>query len=587
MRVPGPVDRGTTKMWRFRCGHRARAYLRGVRGRPVTHLLLFLHWLLIGCSGPADADSGVALDGGSDAGLDAAPADAGPVDAGVLRLQLLGITDFHGRVMRTVDAPGASLLATEIARLRAEVPNTLLVSSGDLIGASTLHSAALRDEPTIDLMDVIGLDVGTVGNHELDRPFAELRRLLEGGCHPGDGCFDPARPYDGASFPVLGANVLDATGEPVLPPTALLEVGGIRVGFIGVTLVETADLVYPPYLDGLSFADEADTVNRYVPELRTAGADVVVVLMHHGVESPGLGCLTPRGGAWDDVERFDPGVIVVFMGHTHAHYACSTGGPAFVAAGSWGQFVADVDLTLDARTREILATEVAAVRVTAVSSTQPDVDAYVAWLEGVVGPIAAREVGRITADVSNAVDANGSQAAGYLVADAILAAFPDADVAFHNHGGTRSTLRHAADAGEPEDGIVTYRELFDMLPFGNDTVVMTLTGAQLETLLEQQFRGDGNNILQPSSTLRYRWTVTTLGDHVDPADVLVDGAPLDLAGTYRVAANGYIGEGGAEFHELALGTGRVAGPPLLDVVEAYLAAASPYTPPPLDRISGP
>lgn len=527
--------------------------------------------VLVACTDPPTPDAGV------DAGPDAV--DAGGDAGAEIHLQILGITDFHGRVLPEPGVPGASALAAQIAALEAEAPNSLLVSSGDLIGGSTLASGLLRDEPALDVMDLMGLDVSTVGNHEFDRPFAELERLLEGGCHPDDGCFDPSRPYDGVSFPMLGANVVvAATGEPALTPYVVVEVAGVRVGFVGITLAGTARIVFAPYLEGLSIEDEADTVNRYLPRMRADGAEVIVVLIHKSV-SDASDCASPIGGAWYDVERFDPGVDAVFMGHNHVQYACEQADRVFVSAGRWGDVVADVDLTFDTTTRTVVERHARLVPVDP-TGTVPAVDAYLAWLEGIVGPRAAREVGRITADISNDASVDASQPAGFLVADAILAAVPGADVAFTNVGGTRTTLRYAASGDETEDGIVTYAELYAMLPFGNDVLTMTLTGAQLEALLEEQGR---NGILQPSASLRY--TFATSGDPIDPAEVFIDGAPLDRAASYRVAVNSYIAEGGDGFTTLPMGTERTPGPPLLDVVEAYLAASSPYAPPALDRIS--
>ena len=228
--------------------------------------------------------------------LAAPAAPARPPPAEDVEVQLLGLNDFHGHLESTtpgtiapdpasprVPAGGAEYLATHIRTKAAENRNTLVVSAGDLIGASPLLSALFHDEPTIEAMNQIGLDLNAVGNHEFDEGAAELKRMQRGGCHPVDGCLDGTG-FGGAHFRFLAANVVRAdSGKTLFRPYAIRKFDGIKIGFIGMTLEGTPDIVSPAGVAGLDFLDEAETANRYARELRRKhGVRAIVVLLHEG-----------------------------------------------------------------------------------------------------------------------------------------------------------------------------------------------------------------------------------------------------------------------------------------------------------------
>src|SRR5215831_17254809 len=277
-----------------------------------------------------------------------------------VHVQLLAFNDFHGNLEPpsgtvrlpdgTVPAGGGAWLAAEVARLRAEEPDTLVVAAGDLIGASPLASALTHDEPSIALMDALGLDVSSVGNHEFDEGADELLRLQKGGCRADDrGCKAPGFP--GARFTYLAANVFDRSGNTFLPATVLKKVGGATIGFVGVVLHETPSVVTPSGIAGLTFGDEADAVNAAVPKLRQAGADAVVVLIHQGGAqaqgSPPGECRGFSGPLVDIAQRFR-GVDVIVSGHTHQVYVCpDLGGALATSAGAYGRFLTRIELDVD------------------------------------------------------------------------------------------------------------------------------------------------------------------------------------------------------------------------------------------------
>jgi 5'-nucleotidase len=535
-------------------------------------------------------------------------------------VQLLALNDFHGNVeapsgssgrVGTVTAGGAEYLATHVAALEATNPdNTFVVSAGDLIGASPLLSALFHDEPTIEAMNEIGLDYNAVGNHEFDEGVTELRRMQRGGCHPIDGCLD-GDGFAGADFDFLAANVVDRRGRTLFPPFAIERVGhGASVAFIGMTLEGTPTIVSAAGIQGWSFLDEADTVNRLVPHLKRMGVDAVVVLLHEGGLPTALdinGCAGVSGPIVDIVDRMTDDVDLVVSGHTHQPYNCVIDGTPVTSAYSFGRLVTDIDMTIDARRGEVSRLAINNRIVTRDVPADPAITALLDRYRAVAAPIANRPIGHITADITRTNDPDGSleQALGNAIADAQLAASntPEtggAQLALMNPGGVRADLTYAGSAAGEGDGVVTYGEAFTVQPFGNGLLTMTLTGAQLEQVLEQQFCGinsPANNgffrVLLPSAGLHYTWDPAAAGaadcasaDAIDPASITLGGAPLDLGASYRVTVNTFLADGGDGFTVLRDGTDRFGGPVDTDAFEAYLRAAEPtgISPPALDRI---
>src|SRR5689334_18326814 len=190
-------------------------------------------------------------------------------------LQLLALNDFHGNLQppagssgrvteleadgttKTIDAGGVEYLASSLRTARQGHDRSLTVAAGDLIGASPLLSGLFHDEPTVEAMNKIGLDVTSVGNHEFDEGKDELLRMQNGGCHPVDGCYQAGKTFPGADYPILSANVVsEKTGRPLLAPYTVKNVKGVRVGFIGVTLKGTPGIVTASGVKGLKFLDE-------------------------------------------------------------------------------------------------------------------------------------------------------------------------------------------------------------------------------------------------------------------------------------------------------------------------------------------
>ena len=550
------------------------------------------------------------------AALAVAPAGATP--SGQVQVQILALNDFHGNLEPPTSssgcvpavsgcpapntvAGGVEYLATHINNLRALNPNTVVVSAGDMIGASPLLSALFHDEPTIEAFNLIGLDFNAVGNHEFDEGWHELVRMQEGGCHPVDGCLD-GDDFSGANFQFLAANVVrENNGKTIFPGYKIRSFDGAKVAFIGMTLEGTPLIVTPSGISDLNFLDEADTVNALIPELKAKGIETIVVLIHEGADQSTAdgatnpnACVGVSGPIVDIVNRFDDEVDVVISGHTHQPYNCVIDNKIVTSAFSFGRLVTKVDLTLDRATGEVVTMAAENKIVTRDVPKSSPLTALIAKYNTIAAPLANRVIGSITAAITRTANAAGESALGDVIADGQLAAtsapeFGGAVVAFMNPGGIRADLSFPSSPAGEGDGNVTYGEMFTVQPFGNSMVTMTLTGVQIERLLEEQFAPctlGSNRILQVSAGFTYTWSASGGScDKVNPATIMLNGVVIDPTASYRVTVNSFLADGGDSFPILTQGTNRLGGAVDTDAFEAYFAANSPVAPGPQNRIT--
>ncbi|MGK8506330.1 bifunctional metallophosphatase/5'-nucleotidase [Nocardia asiatica] len=504
-------------------------------------------------------------------------------------VHLFGFNDLHGNLqppggstgkIAGHDAGGAAYLATHLARLKAAYPASAVVAAGDNIGASPLVSGLFHDEPTITFLNNVAVAASAVGNHEFDEGVRELTRLQQGGC-AYDGC-SPGAPFTGAKFPYLAANVADAQGNlpPALRPWTLLEVGGHRIGVIGTVTPDTANIVLPEGIRGYHFGDQAAAVNRYVPEMKAAGAEAIVALVHDGgAQRPERdapldynGCANVTPNVTGMAERLDPAVRAVFTAHSHQPYVCTVGGKVITQAASYGRLITDVTLRFG-------GDGVQASAVNRVVTREVTPDAPTTALIDFFAEQARPRAGRVVGATANVLPHNpgpaGTSPLGDVIADSMLSvtAGPSAAVAaFMNPGGVRADLKQ---------GPITYGDLFTVQPFGNQVVTLTLTGSQILRLLEQQWGTPGKaTILSPAGiTYAYSETAPT-GAKVIADSVRVAGAPLNPVATYRVTTNSFLASGGDGFTVFTEGTETAAGPIDLDAFETFLRDKPPLQAPP-------
>ncbi|MFC7870549.1 bifunctional metallophosphatase/5'-nucleotidase [[Kitasatospora] papulosa] len=548
-------------------------------------------------------------------------------------VQLLSFNDLHGNLeppagsagsvsetqadgtVKSVPAGGVEYLATSLRTARKGHPYSVTAAGGDMVGASPLLSGLFHDEPTIEALNGLDLDVTAVGNHEFDEGATELGRLQNGGCHPVEGCYEKGKKFKGADFPYLAANVTsEKTGKPILKPYTVWKKNGVKIGFIGVTLEGTPNIVTANGVKGLKFHDEIETVNKYAKELDRQGVKSIVALIHEGgapasssynydCDSPGAGDGI-SGPIVDIAKGITPKVDALVTGHTHQAYVCTvpdpSGKPRMVtSASSFGKLYTDTTLTYDRRTKDIVRTSVESANhiVSRDQAKATDMTALIARWNTLAAPIANRPQGYISADINGRGSTAPEKPLGNLIADAQREGLAPADkggavVAFMNPGGIRSDLVFKA-SGSEGDGVVTYGEAFTVQPFTNMMNVVDLTGAQLVAALQQQVSGSNEaspKILQVSEGLTYTLDMKKSGAARVVADTIrLNGEAIDPAKSYRVAMNEFLAGGGDGFAALGQGTNKLVGASDLDLFNAYLAAHStasaPLAPPATDRIT--
>ncbi|RFU85761.1 bifunctional metallophosphatase/5'-nucleotidase [Streptomyces triticagri] len=574
-----------------------------------------------------------------------AGADSGARQAGhghgkhgrTVDVQLLSFNDLHGNLeppdgssgqvteerpdgtTTQVDAGGAEYLASSLRSARKGEKYSVTAAAGDMIGASPLLSGLFHDEPTIEALNKLDLDVTGVGNHEFDEGRAELERMQKGGCHPEDGCFEKDekgrdKTFEGADFPYLAANVTDEkTGKPILKPYTVWKHKGVKIGFIGVTLEGTPDIVSAEGVKGLEFHDEIETVDKYAEELDRKGVKSIVALIHEGgapaspsynydCDSPGPGDGI-SGPITDIAKGITPKVDALVTGHTHEAYACTVPDPkgqprTVTSASSFGKLYTDTTLTYDRKTKDIVRTSVKSANhvVSREQEKAPDITALIERWNELAAPIANEAVGHIAGDIPGRGATTPESPLGDLIADAQLehakSLDEKAELALMNPGGIRADLVHKA-SGSEGDGVVTYGEAFTVQPFSNTVNLVDLTGEQLVTALQQQVSGpneESPKILQVSDGLTYTLDLTKSGaDRVVADSIELNGEAIDPAKTYRVAMNSFLAGGGDGFEALGEGANPLVGGDDLQALNDYLKANSsadqPIDPPKADRIT--
>ena len=515
----------------------------------------------------------------------ATPADA-PA-AGTTTIDLLGITDLHGHISRTtqtdrstgqtsVEDPGAVTLACEVSAARTANPNTLFVSAGDSVGGSAYVSSILQDRPTMEALNAMSLDASALGNHELDQGLTDLEtRIL------------PA-----SSFPILAANVSGSaplSAEGGGNGVFIKEVGGVRVGFVGVVTDELPTLVSPSALSTLTLSPAVAAANARAAELKdgdpTNGeADVVVVLSHEDAASTAT--------------SFSKNVDAVFSGHTHVPFAKTVTGAegnpiAVVQADHYGWALGRIRLSYDPASRK---TTVVSADNEDLRSSSCTTDAY-----GVAGIVAQAEkdsateggkpLAKIGSDFLRGSDGSGpgsnrgtESTASDLIAESfrswlatdIQPAGSTRYVGIMNPGGVRADLLYAA-SGSEGDGVLTSGEAYTVQPFGNEMAYTTLTGAELRTLLSQQWQpGSSRPVLTLglSSNVDVLTEASTPGGSAAPAirEIRVDGEPLADEDTVVVASNSFLLTGGDGYTVFKDKPSTNTGVLDRDVTSAYLAS---------------
>ena len=522
--------------------------------------------------------------------------------SGTTDITIFSINDFHGNLQADKPVPymapkeehghihptdnsltpsgGYAYLATVLKQRRALAPASILVGAGDLIGASPIGAAALRDEPVIEALNQLDLSVTSVGNHEFDNGSTALKSMIKGEC-PSEGCSFSG--FRGATYDYLAANVLDraAPGNtPWLKPYVIRQVGDVKVAFIGAVTADTPNLVAGEGVKQLRFEEEANAINRYVPEIKQQGVSAIVVLIHEGAyykgaaTDPSYSCPGLHGPIINIVKKLDKAISLIVSGHTHQAYTCKVDGRMVVQAKSYGAYLTETTLTIDRKSKQVI-NAVATNHLVEQGKLSVDADAQklVEQVAALTNIVRNRPIVKIPAQLTRTSDTNGFDSSlGNAIADAQLRfarTLGDADVSLINASGLRNDLPAGAFS---QDVPITFGDIYAVQPFGNVLMSMKLSGAQLMELLQQQWEGrtfSNRKKIYVSQGLSYLWKPEAEPDQ-RIQKLSLNGKPIDVARQYTVIVNNFMAEGGDGFTVLKQATERKILGKDLDAFEAYL-----------------
>lgn len=510
-------------------------------------------------------------------GVGSSAAYAAPAEP--IEIQLLGINDFHGRLEAAPqhNIAGAAVLAGAVTALRTQNPNTVFVSAGDNVGGSTFTSFVANDEPTIRALTAAGLEVSAVGNHEFDQGYRDL--------------VDRIIPSYGSPNLGLGANVrLKATGGPALPEYAIIERGGVKIGFIGVVTEDTATAVTAEFVQDVAFEDQLATASEVADRIAN-DVDVTVVLSHDGSPAQDCAAIATEDSSFGNLVRGMNGKAdAIISGHTHNAYACNIDGLPVISSGFYGAALSQVKMSVDALTGDVLTSRAAIIPLisdgTPAFSADPAVANLVAEAVAAAEQEGAQPVGKISASVLRGGTPSGSDrgvesALGNLIADIMHAKVPDADIAIVNPGSLRADLLFTGD------GTLSYRDVASVQPFGNTLISMTLTGAQMREILEAQWYADGGAPLKRHLAVSEGFSYTYNPDAPGGSRIgtlTLNDTPVTDADTVRIVTNGFLASGGDGFATFTQGAHTIdTGYNDLQVTVEYFAAHAVVDPPALSR----
>jgi 5'-nucleotidase len=577
------------------------------------------------------------------------PAFASPAAAdtasgnGYVNVQIVNITDLHGYLQppastdggvitgaggATLQVGGVGYLATHLKRLREGRTNSIFCSAGDNFSGWPYYVDSQNNEPTIEALNAMGLQFSTVGNHELDKSTDFLVNHMEHGApYPVVGMDDSfidstGKKFHGADFNYYTGNVLYKNSGKMIVPAYNVEwvtgpKGPIPIGFIHMTVfgAEGADPALGfncSFQPTLTTVDEIESANRSAAELKKRNVRALVIVMHEGgyAGADFNSGTNPTGPCFDIAHAVDPDIGAIITGHWHCRFNMMIPDPngvprPVVEAGYYGQVINEIQLKLDPDTGEIVraltvSTNHAVTHDVPVDEQLQDIADY--WTRQ-SDKLYATPLARQTGDFTRTPNADGESTLGNLVADfmvwdtqqgnerhadlALVPAHPIAGAAALRGDIPYAKGTNAAD----EDGLILFGEAWNAYGYDSPVVSVTITGGTLHQVLEQQWQAqpDGSVKYGPlavSEGVRYRYDASKpVGQRIDPADVTINGAPLDLGRSYRVAANSYTIEGRDGFPALMTFTDPMRHTLDHEGFIRYVRKLRVLTPAPLGRAS--
>jgi 2',3'-cyclic-nucleotide 2'-phosphodiesterase (5'-nucleotidase family) len=442
-------------------------------------------------------------------------------------IRVVATSDLHGALLPRDRGTGrhrggAAALAAHIQRLRAANPDgTLLLDGGDMF-QGTMISNLFHGRPVVEHMNRLGYTAAAIGNHEFDWSVDTLiARVKE------------------MRFPALAANLVERRGgkRPWWTRSdTLFTRRGVRIALLGIAYPATPSVSLAENVASLRFLDDSVTAGRLVSALRDRKAEVVIGLSHVPATQDSAGRIH---GGLARLAAGVPGVDLWLGGHSHTVVAGEVGGVLAMVPGSHGEWVGLVDLVVDPTRDRVVERRWRHIptwtdEVMPDSATQQMVERWQSLLGGQASAVIGRNLRRLTKN------RGGESPIGSLVADAMREA-TGAEIALQNNGGLRAEL--------PE-GAITRAALFEVIPFDNEIITLTLSGGEVKQTLEE---GLAHERIVQVSGIRYRFDLgRPVGSRVTS---LTDAAgnALDPGRLFRVACNDFMAQGGDDLRTLARG----------------------------------
>lgn len=473
-----------------------------------------------------------------------------------VNLQVLQFSDFHGALESSATNIGAATLVSAFERDRAAVPNTITVSAGDNFGGSPAISAQFEELPSVQVLNAMGLDVSTTGNHEHDRPLSHLRSMVQA-----------------SDFAWVVSNYSTLaplrTGKEKVDEFTIVDADGVQVGIVGMNTEDTAEVTAPGNLNfgasgtkAIEISPKTSEVNKRVKAARKAGADVVIALLHQGWQ-------TNAGeqpvGRLIDVTRALRGVDLSYGGHTHQTFASIVNNVPVAQTLNAGQEYTRSQVCVDKRTGTVVGVASEHVTKQMVALLEPDartqalVDRYADELSARLDRVIGVVDGVFPRGGVPPVERSGESALGSYYADALREKY-QTDIAFISGGGLRDTFpaggytpkdpslrRPGPGSTGPYD--VTLGDVVAVLPFNNYTATSTITGADLWAALENGVSGYPSDGRFPQiSGFRFTFDPSRPVGQRIVSVTLDDGRSVPRDGTvYTVSTIDFLVNGGDDY----------------------------------------
>jgi 2',3'-cyclic-nucleotide 2'-phosphodiesterase (5'-nucleotidase family) len=444
-----------------------------------------------------------------------------------VNITILYTNDIHGHVLpfddtyQGKDAGGAARRATLIKQIKHENPNTLVLDAGDLLSGTPV-SGVFKGEADWKSAELVGYDALAIGNHDFDYGQETLRNAIKT-----------------FKIPILSANIIEqSSGALFAKPYIIKTVAGVKIAILGLTTPTAPTSTHPKNVVGLNFADPAIIANKYIPDLRKK-ANLVIVLSHLGY------------GEDRDLAQAVKGIDIIVGGHSHTkllNYQ-EVNHTIIVQALQWGLFLGRLDLTMDKN--KIIDKKAELIPVT---NKIPEDKAVAQSLAGYAEKVQQKMdavVGEAKVDLVRSSRGNGQANLGKWISD-VFRETAQADIGIQNSGGIRNNINK---------GIITYNDIYSVLPFENVLVTIELTSAQVQELLD--FMAGARDASAISGV-----AFTVLNGKA--TDIKIGGKPLDLTKTYKIATNDFLASGGSRYTILKQGKLINSGDNLRDVIINYL-----------------